>query len=159
MERGFTAQRPNQLWVADITYVRIPTGFCYVAFITDVHSRKIVGWAVSSSLHTAGLPLLALEHALLSTGASRGHKGLIHHSDRGSQYVSLAYSEALITAGVSASVGTVGDSYDDAVHRGSRTTHQAAACGDRGPASRGGTCSRRARRTDRTLRPCSVSAA
>ena len=115
VERRFTAQRPNQLWVADITYVRIPTGFCYVAFITDVHSRKIVGWAVSSSLHTAGLPLLALEHALLSTGASRGHKGLSHHSDRGSQYVSLAYSEALITAGVSASAGTVGDSYDNAL--------------------------------------------
>ncbi|WP_374928272.1 IS3 family transposase [Kytococcus sedentarius] len=115
VERRFAAQRPNQLWVADITYVRIPTGFCYVAFITDVHSRKIVGWAVSSSLHTAGLPLLALEHALMSTGASRGHKGLIHHSDRGSQYVSLAYSDALITAGVSASVGTVGDSYDNAL--------------------------------------------
>ena len=95
-----------------MTYVRIPTGFCYVAFITDVFTRRIVGWAVSASLHTQGLPLLALEHALLSTGASRGRQGLIHHSDRGAQYVSLAYSDALITAGVSASVGTVGDSYD-----------------------------------------------
>uniref|UniRef100_UPI0035CCF81E IS3 family transposase n=1 Tax=Micrococcus lylae TaxID=1273 RepID=UPI0035CCF81E len=111
VERCFTAQRPNQLWVADITYVRIPAGFCYVAFITDVYSRRIVGWAVSGSLHTAGLPLLALEHALVSTGATRGRHGLIHHSDRGSQYVSLAYSDALITAGVRASVGTVGDSY------------------------------------------------
>ena len=71
-----------------------------------------MGWAVSGSLHTAGLPLLALEHALVSTGASRGRQGLVHHSDRGSQYVSLAYSDALITAGVTASVGTVGDSYD-----------------------------------------------
>ena len=71
-----------------------------------------MGWAVSGSLHTAGLPLLALEHALVSTGASRDRHGLVHHSDRGSQYVSLAYSDALITAGVSASVGTVGDSYD-----------------------------------------------
>ena len=112
VERHFTAERPHQLWVADITYVRILGGFCYVAFITDVFTRRIVGWAVSASLHTTGLPLLALEHALLSTGASRGRQGLIHHSDRRAQYVSLAYSDALITAGVSASVGTVGDSYD-----------------------------------------------
>ena len=85
VERCFTAERPNQLWVADITYVRILGGFCYVAFITDVYSRRIVGWAVSGSLHTVGLPLLALERALLSTGASRGRQGLVHHSDRGSQ--------------------------------------------------------------------------
>ncbi len=123
VERQFTANGPNQLWVADIppqaggapTYVRILTGLCYVAFITDVYSRRIVGWAVSTSLHTAGLPLLALEHALVSTGATRGRQGLIHHSDRGSQYVSLAYCDALITAGVTASVGTVGDSYDNAL--------------------------------------------
>ena len=115
VQRDFTAAAPHQLWVADITYVRTISGFCYVAFITDVYSRRIVGWAVSGSLHTAGLPLLALEHALVSTGASRGRQGLVHHSDRGSQYVSLAYSDALITAGVSASVGTVGDSYDNAL--------------------------------------------
>ena len=115
VERRFAAEGPHQLWVADITYVRTISGFCYVAFITDVYSRRIVGWAVSASLHTAGLPLLALEHALLSTGASRGRQGLVHHSDRGSQYVSLAYSDALITAGVTASVGTVGDSYDNAL--------------------------------------------
>ena len=115
VERKFIAELPNQLWVADITYVRTVAGFCYVAFITDVYSRRIVGWAVSATLHTAGLPLLALEHALLSTGASRDRQGLIHHSDRGSQYVSLAYSDALITAGVTASVGTVGDSYDNAL--------------------------------------------
>lgn len=115
VERRFEADRPHQLWVADITYVRILAGFCYVAFITDVYSRKIVGWAVSASLHTAGLPLLALEHALVATGASRGQEGLVHHSDRGAQYVSLAYSDALIAAGVSASVGTVGDSYDNAL--------------------------------------------
>ena len=115
VERRFEAERPHRLWVADITYVRTVAGFCYVAFITDVFTRRIVGWAVSASLHTAGLPLLALEHALLSTGASRDREGLIHHSDRGSQYVSLAYSDALITAGVTASVGTVGDSYDNAL--------------------------------------------
>ena len=85
VERRFVADRPQQLWVADITYVRILTGFCYVAFITDVFSRRIVGWAVAPTLHTQQLPLLALEHALLSTGASRNGSGLIHHSDRGSQ--------------------------------------------------------------------------
>ena len=91
--------------------MRILAGFCYVAFITDVFSRRIVGWAVSGSLHTAGPPLLAL----VSTGASRGRQGLVHHSDWGSQYVSLACSGALITAGVSASVGTVGDFYVNAL--------------------------------------------
>ena len=63
VERQFTAEKPNQLWAADITYIRILTGFCYVPFITDVCSRRIVGWTVSASLHTAGVPLLALEHA------------------------------------------------------------------------------------------------
>lgn len=116
VERDFTAVAPNRLWVADITYVRTLAGFCYTAFVTDVCTRRIVGWAVSSSLHTDRLPLLALEHALVSTGASRSpHGGLVHHSDRGAQYVSLAYSDALIAAGVAASVGTVGDSYDNAL--------------------------------------------
>ena len=115
VERDFTALGPNQLWVADITYVRMPTGFCYTAFITDVCTRRIVGWAVAASLHTEALPLQALEHALLSTRAEASSSGLVHHSDRGSQYVSLAYSDALITAGVKASVGTVGDSYDNAL--------------------------------------------
>ena len=90
VERRFTADRPHRLWVADITYVRILARFCYVAFITDVCTRKIVGWAVSATLHTDGLPLLALEHALLTSGAVRSENGLIHHSDRGAQYVSLA---------------------------------------------------------------------
>ena len=95
--------------------MRIVGGFCDTAFITDGCSCRIVGWAVSSLLHTDRLLLLALEHALLSTGADRSGQGLIHHSDRGSQYVSLAYSDALITAGVPALVGTVGDSYDNAL--------------------------------------------
>ena len=85
VERRFTAEQPNRLWVADMTYVRILAGFCYVAFITDVCTRKIVGWAVSATLHTDGLPLLALEHALLTSGAVRSQSGLIHHSDRGAQ--------------------------------------------------------------------------
>lgn len=115
VKRRFVADRPQQLWVADITYVRMLSGFCYVAFVTDVFSRRIVGWAVAPTLHTESLPLLALEHALQSTGVSRNESGLIHHSDRGSQYVSLAYSDALLAAGVTASVGTVGDSYDNAL--------------------------------------------
>lgn len=98
-----------------ITYVRIPSGFCYTAFITDVFTRRIVDWAVATSLHTEVLPLQALEQALQTTPAEASGTGLIHHSDRGSNYVSLAYSDALITAGVQASVGSVGDSYDNAL--------------------------------------------
>lgn len=115
VNRNFSAEAPNRLWVADITYVRICSGFAYTAFITDVYSRKIVGWAVSTSMDTDALPLAALEHALITTGAHRAGEGLIHHSDRGSQYVSLAYSDALVAAGIRASVGTVGDSYDNAM--------------------------------------------
>lgn len=123
VERNFTAAGPNQLWVADIppqagdapTYVRIPSGFCCTAFITDVFTRRIVGWAVATSLHTEALPLQALEQALQTTPAEASRTGLIHHSDRGSNYVSLAYSDALITAGVQASVGSVVDSYDNAL--------------------------------------------
>ncbi|PZO68093.1 MAG: hypothetical protein DI634_09800 [Kocuria palustris] len=95
VQRDFTAAAPHELWVADITYVRLVSGFCYAAFITDVCTRKIVGWSVASTLHTDRLPLLALEQALLTTGARRDSSGLTHHSDRGSQYVSLAYSEGL----------------------------------------------------------------
>src|SRR5699024_6862287 len=84
-------------------------------FITEVFNRRIVGWALAPTLHTQSLPLLALEHALLSTRTSKNESGLIHHSDTGSQYVSFAYSVALIAAGVKASVDTVGDSYDNAL--------------------------------------------
>ncbi len=115
VERNFTAAAPNHLWVADITYVRIPSGFCYTAFITDVRTRRIVGWSVATSLHTQALPLQALEQALQTAPAKTSQEGLVHHSDRGSDYVSLAYSDALITAGVPASVGSVGDSYDNAL--------------------------------------------
>lgn len=115
VERAFTAAKPNQLWVADITYFRIPTGFCYTAFITDVCTRRIVGWSAATSLHTEALPLQALEQALQTTPAEASRGGLVHHSDRGSNYVSLAYSDALLAAGVQASVGSVGDSYDNAL--------------------------------------------
>lgn len=115
VKRQFVAQGPNRLWVADITYVRMLTGFCYVAFITDVCTRKIVGWAVAATLHTQSLPLQALEHALLSTEARLRAGRLVHHSDRGVQYVSLSYTETLAAYGVTASVGSVGDSYDNAL--------------------------------------------
>ena len=111
VRRNFTADRPDRLWVADITYVPTWQGFAYVAFVTDVFSRKIVGWRVSSSLRS-DLALDALEQALHARSDLRE---LVHHSDRGSQYLSIRYSERLAKAGVEASVGTVGDSYDNAL--------------------------------------------
>ena len=111
VNRQFTAARPDQLWVADITYVAAWTGFVYVAFVIDVFSRRIVGWRVASSMKT-DLVLDALEQALWSRKAP---KGLIHHSDRGSQYLSIRYSERLAQAGIESSVGSRGDSYDNAL--------------------------------------------
>lgn len=111
VNREFTASRPNQLWVADITYVATWSGFVYVAFVIDVFSRKVVGWRVMKSMQTQ-LILDALEQALWARGKP---KGVIHHSDRGSQYVSIRYSDRLSEAGFTASVGSVGDSYDNAL--------------------------------------------
>ena len=111
VNRQFTAARPDQLWVADITYVAAWTGFVYVAFVIDVFSRRIVGWRVASSMKT-DLVLDALEQALW---ARKAPKGLIHHSDRGSQYLSIRYSERLAQAGIESSVGSRGDSYDNAL--------------------------------------------
>jgi transposase InsO family protein len=109
--RRFIAERPNQLWVADITYVATWTGFVYVAFVVDVFSRAIVGWRVSSSLRS-DLALDALEQALW---ARQPGDGLVHHSDRGVQYLSIRYTERLAEAGIEASVGSKGDSYDNAL--------------------------------------------
>ena len=111
VNRQFSATRPDQLWVADITFVATWSGFVYVAFVIDVFSRFIVGWQISRSLRT-NIVLDALEQALW---ARRPGKGLIHHSDRGSQYLSICYSERLLEAGIEASVGSVGDSYDNAM--------------------------------------------
>jgi putative transposase len=111
VQRTFTAPRPNALWVADLTYVATWTGFVYVAFVIDVFARRIVGWRVSTSLRT-DLALDALEQAL---HARPDRDGLIHHSDRGVQYLALRYTERLATAGIAPSVGTVGDSYDNAL--------------------------------------------
>ena len=111
MQRKFVASRPNQLWVADFTYVASWAGMLYVAFIIDVFSRMIVGWRVCASM-TTGLTLDALDQALWA----REVKGqLIHHSDRGSQYLSIRYTERLVDAGVDPSVGSTGDSYDNAM--------------------------------------------
>lgn len=114
VKRDFTAPAPHRLWVADITYVRTLSGFSYTAFITDAYSRKIVGVATRASMRTDELPLEAFEHALYHADDLRS-EGLVHHSDRGSQYVSIRYGEALAQAGIDPSVGTVGDSYDNAL--------------------------------------------
>lgn len=111
VNRQFKATRPNELWVADFTYVATWVGFVYVAFVVDVFARRIIGWRVARSMQTE-LVLDALEQALW---ARAGAKGVIHHSDRGSQYLSIRYSERLKEAGFEPSVGSVGDSYDNAL--------------------------------------------
>ena len=111
VQRDFTATRPNQLWVADLTYVATWSGFVYAAFVIDAYSRKIVGWRVSRSLRS-DLALDALEQALYARGTSHG---LVHHSDRGVQYLSIRYTERLAKASIEPSVGSVGDSYDNAM--------------------------------------------
>ncbi|MGV3246269.1 IS3 family transposase [Rothia sp. 11254D007BW] len=116
VNRQFTAKAPNRLWVADFTYVRTGSGFCYTAFITDVFSRKIVGWGVSSSMHTLGMPLMALKQALFEARRSGSDlTQVVHHSDRGSQYLADDYTRELRRLGVQLSVGSTGDSYDNAL--------------------------------------------
>jgi putative transposase len=115
VDRNFTAVAPNRLWVADLTYVRTWSGFVYVAFITDVYSRMIVGWQASRSLRT-DLALDALEQAIWSRHrAGADLAGLVHHSDRGVQYLAIRYTERLAESGVVNSVGSRGDSYDNAL--------------------------------------------
>jgi putative transposase len=111
VKRQFQASRPNELWVADFTYVATWAGFVYVAFVIDVFARRIIGWRVARSMR-AELVLDALEQALWSRS---GVHGVVHHSDRGSQYLSIRYSERLTAAGAQPSVGSVGDSYDNAL--------------------------------------------
>lgn len=113
VNRQFRAERPNQLWVSDFTYVSTWQGWLYVAFVIDVFARRIVGWRVSSSMKT-DFVLDALEQALYARQPERD-SALIHHSDRGSQYVSIRYSERLAEAGIEPSVGSKGDSYDNAL--------------------------------------------
>ena len=113
VNRDFKAPAPNRLWVSDFTYVATWSGFVYVAFVIDVYARRIVGWRVSRSAE-ASFVLDALEQAIHSRRPAEGG-GLIHHSDRGSQYLSIRYTERLGEAGIAPSVGSVGDSYDNAL--------------------------------------------
>jgi putative transposase len=112
VQRKFAAQRPNQLWVCDLTYLRTWAGFAYLALVIDVYSRRIVGWTLTTHLRTE-LALEALEMAIWAR--REGLDGLVHHSDAGSQYLAIRYTDALAGAGALASVGSVGDSYDNAL--------------------------------------------
>jgi len=114
VKRQFAAATPNVLWVADLTYVKTSVGWVYVAFIIDVYSRMIVGWQASRSLRT-DLAIDALEMAMFNRGRTDSLEGLIHHSDRGVQYLSLRYSQRLADNDIVASVGSKGDSYDNAL--------------------------------------------
>ena len=113
VKRNFVVERPDALWVSDLTYVATWRGFVYVAFVIDAYARRIVGWRVSNTLRT-DLALDALEQALYER-APGADQALVHHSDRGSQYLSIRYTERLKQAGLEPSVGSVGDSYDNAL--------------------------------------------
>ena len=113
VERRFTATRPNQLWVADFAYVATWRGFVYVAFVIDVFARRLVGWRVSASLRT-DFVLDALEQAIYER-CGAGVTDLVHHSDRGTQYLAMRYTDRLTDAGIEPSVGSRGDSYDNAL--------------------------------------------
>jgi putative transposase len=131
VNRQFKAERPNQLWVSDFTYVSTWQGWLYVAFVIDVFARRIVGWRVSSSMHT-DFVLDALEQALYARQPERD-SSLVHHSDRGSQYVSIRYSERLAEARIEPSVGSKGDSYDNALAETINGLYKAEVIHRRGP--------------------------
>ncbi len=130
VNRHFKADRPNQLWVSDFTYVSTWQGWLYVAFVIDVYARRIVGWRVSKSMHT-DFVLDALEQALYARQPDRD--SLVHHSDRGSQYVSIRYTERLAEAGIEPSVGSRGDSYDNALAETINGLYKAELIHRRGP--------------------------
>ena len=131
VNRQFNAERPNQLWVSDFTYVSTWQGWLYVAFVIDVFARRIVGWRVSSTMNT-DFVLDALEQALYARQGER-EGPLIHHSDRGAQYVSIRYSERLAEAGIEPSVGSRGDSYDNALAETINGLYKAEIIHRRGP--------------------------
>ena len=131
VNRQFQAPAPNRLWVSDFTYVATWKGFVYVAFVIDAFARRIVGWRVSSSAH-AGFVLDALEQAVHERRPVKA-MGLVHHSDRGSQYLSIRYSERLQEAGIEPSVGSVGDSYDNALAETINGLYKAEVIHRRGP--------------------------
>ena len=131
VNRQFHAPAPNRLWVSDFTYVSTWTGMVYVAFVIDVYARFIVGWRVSRTAH-AGFVLDALEQAIHDRKPV-GKGGLVHHSDRGSQYLSIKYTERLAEAGIEPSVGSVGDSYDNALAETINGLYKAEVIHRRGP--------------------------
>jgi transposase InsO family protein len=131
VNRHFHAERPNQLWVSDFTYVSTWQGWLFVAFVIDVYARRIVGWRVSHSMHTEFV-LDALEQALYERQPHPSDP-LIHHSDRGSQYVSIRYTERLAAAGIEPSVGSRGDSYDNALAETINGLYKAELIHRRGP--------------------------
>jgi putative transposase len=133
VDRRFSAGAPNRLWVADLTYVRTWAGFVYVAFITDVYSRMIVGWQASRSLRS-DLALDALEQAIWArSGRGQRLDELIHHSDRGVQYLGIRYTERLAETGAVNSVGSRGDSYDNALAETMIGLYKAELVRNRGP--------------------------
>jgi putative transposase len=131
VNRQFHAPAPNLLWLSDFTYVSTWSGFVYVAFVIDAYARRIVGWRVSRTAH-ANFVLDALEQALHERRPVH-RAGLVHHSDRGSQYVSIKYSERLAQAGIEPSVGSVGDSYDNALAETINGLYKAEVIHRRGP--------------------------
>jgi putative transposase len=133
VDRAFTATGPDQLWVADITYCRTFAGWVYAAFVIDVCSRRVVGWQLSRSLRT-DLALDALEMGIWTRRrAGRDLSGLIHHSDKGVQYVAVRYTQRLAEAGAVASVGSTGDSYDNALAEAFNSLFKAELVRNKGP--------------------------
>jgi len=133
VERDFTAAGPNQLWVADLTYVRTSVGWVYAAFVLDVFSRMVVGWQVATSLYT-DLALDALKMAVWRRQAEGADLvGLVHHSDRGVQYRAIRYTQRLAEAGAVASVGSKGDSYDNAIAEALNSLYKAELVRNKGP--------------------------
>ena len=131
VNRDFTAPAPNRLWVADLTYVATWAGFCYAAFIIDAYSRAIVGWRVATTLR-ASLALDALEMAICAR-QDTGLDDLVHHSDRGVQYLSVRYTQRLADEGAMTSVGSRGDSFDNALAEAVNGLYKAELIGRRGP--------------------------
>lgn len=131
VNRRFTADTPRRLWVSDITYVATWSGFAYVAFVTDVYSRRIVGWNVATTLKAEILPLQALDMAAWDAGGDL--TGLTHHSDHGSNYMAMVYTDRVVELGAIPSTGTVGDSYDNALAEAINNLYKTELIRQRGP--------------------------
>ena len=131
VNRRFTAEAPRQLWVCDVTYVATWSGFAYVAFVTDVFSRRIVGWNVASTLRSEVLPMQALDMAAWAAGGRLD--GLIHHADHGSNYTAMVYTDRIAELGAVPSTGTVGDSFDNAMAEAVNNLYKTELIRRRGP--------------------------